>query len=214
MSSPEPRDTRGISTGRVLTGLALVVLGASWLLDITGIAEFDWRVFLPLVLVAVGIVLVLTPGRAHGGLITLGLLLTVLLAVSPGQAETTFGEQSHQPGRVSEIRRSYRLSAGQLDIDLTRVAFPTGTTNVRVSVGMGQIVVRVPEDLAFEVRGRASAGQIVISGEEERSGLVVRETFSSPGYENANRRLSLNLSVGFGQIEVRRGQVTAAAKWA
>jgi hypothetical protein len=212
LSSPEPRDIRGISTGRVFAGLALVVFGASWLLDITGIAEFNWRVFLPLVLVAVGIVLVLTPGRAHGGMITLGLLLTVVLAISPGQAETTFGEQSHQPTRASEIRRSYRLTAGELDIDLTRVAFPTGTTNVRASVVMGQIVVRIPQDIAFELRGRANAGNIAILGGEERSGVMVRETFSSPGYENANRRLSLNLSVGFGQIEVRRGQVTAAEK--
>lgn len=206
------------SAGRIAVGLFLILLGAGWFIDSTGLADLRWDLLVPAALTATGAALVLGAYRARpGGLILLGALLTVWLIAMPGTAvrgnngpfgelgvEDGIGERVESPDSVDELEPDYRHATGQLTIDLTDLDLPARTTALRASVGIGELVVVVPEDLPVRVRARSGAGEITLFGREQ-SGAGVEETLATEEFEFARRRLDLRLSVGLGSIEVKRG---------
>lgn len=114
------------------------------------------------------------------------------------------GERVYAPCTGADLRGDYRLAAGQLTLDLATLALTDATTALESSVGVGQLVVIVPRDAAVRIETRAGVGGIVLFGDEGQGGVDVTEQYSSPDYETAVRRVSLDLSVEIGQIEVRR----------
>jgi predicted membrane protein len=157
----------------------------------------------------VGIALVVAArrGGGHGGLITLGIVLTVLLTIGT-LVRLPFaggvGDRTERPPTLEG--HSYELSIGKLTVDLTGAA-PSGTDSAEVRiearVGIGQLVVIVPESIpCVSTHARAGLGEVNVFGETE-GGL-------GPEYRTeavclAAPLLSLELSVGAGQVEVRRG---------
>ena len=70
-------------------------------------------------------------------------------------------------------------------------------------MGIGQLVVIVPEGLAVEVEARATAGNVRVFEDEEGGFGVERQ--AGPGLDGRGAVLELVLSVGLGEVEVRRG---------
>ena len=98
------------------------------------------------------------------------------------------------------LRSEYRLGVGEITLDLTGLegAIPPGE-RTRVRLGIGQVLVVVPEDLTVEVVASAGLGSVVLFGDEEGGLDVTREL--TPG----GAVLELELSVGLGEVEVRDG---------
>lgn len=205
---PRPhRHERGDRAGLAALGILLLLLGAAWLLSTLGVSV-PWTTLLPSALILVGLVLILRSGRRrrHGGLVALGVVLTLLIGgvVSTNVSLSgTAGTRTYRPTTAAELAGGYHLGAGDLTIDLRRLALPDGTTRLDASVGAGQLIVRLPPGIAVRVESSSGIGQVTALGRTD-GGFGVHRTVVSPGYAGAPVRLDLRLSVGVGQVEVTR----------
>jgi hypothetical protein len=187
----------------LLAGVFLVLLGLGWLLDTLGVSGIDWDLILPaaLILVGVGLAVAARQTTGHGGLIALGIVLTVVLSVGT-LVELPFGggvgDRQEHPRSFDAVDEPFELMMGKLTVDLSELSSGSGTTTIRARVGIGQLVVIVPVGADPAVRGEAGIGEVQILGESE-GGLGVKVDHpagvSDPGYR-------LDLSVGIGEVQV------------
>jgi predicted membrane protein len=98
---------------------------------------------------------------------------------------------------------SYELGLGELDLDLGAVALPSGTTFVDASVGVGELVITVPEDVALEIDVQAGIGEVDVFGTRD-DGIDAHRTISLPGSTPDAPVLDIEADVGIGNVEVRR----------
>jgi hypothetical protein len=197
--------------GRLLVGALLVLLGVGWLLDALGVAELDWELILPIALIAVGGALVLAAwqGRGQGGLIALGVVLTVVLTIGTVMRIPFgggIGDQTQRPLTAEALPDRYELAIGKLTVDLTDLGWEgetPGEVRVEAAVGIGQLVVIVGSDFpCTSIHAQAGLGEVVVFG--DRQGGVSPE-FRTEAVCLAAPLLVLDASVGLGQVEVRRG---------
>lgn len=197
--------------GHTLLGSLLVIAGAVLLLAQVGVLASPWPAIPALLLVAAGGAIALEGFRGvwHGGLVGLAVILTFITALSTTAANSWhmtaggMGDRMHAPLEMTDLEEHYELGAGTLVVDLRQLTLPEGTTPLTADVGMGEIEVRVPDDVAVNVTADAGTGEIVLFGEQE-GGLGLDRTYATPGYEAAGRKLQLELNVGMGRIEVTR----------
>jgi hypothetical protein len=187
----------------------LVGLGVGWLLDVLDVGDFPWEIVLPSALIAVGLALLVASRSptGHGGLMTAGVALTVVLVIGSAidfPIGGGIGDREHRPASGSEVQGDYRLGIGQMTLDLSNVPTTAGMSvdRVRARLGIGKLVVIVPDTLPVRVEARAGIGNVTVFGLES-SGLDVERTASSGA--DAAAPLELVLSVGLGQVEVRHG---------
>lgn len=197
------------SAGRrapAVLGVVLIAVGVAWLLDTTDIVTLRWATVLPAALLIVGVSLLATARRgAHGGLVAIGIVLSVLVVLGlvgpPVPTLGAVGERDLRPPTAGQVDPEYGLAVGTLTIDLTDVALESGTTRIEAGVGVGELVLHLPEDAAVQVQARSGMGEVEVLGESQGGiGVTVAETVAGPD----ERQLDLSLSVGLGQIEVRR----------
>ncbi len=209
-ASPPPASR--FHTGRLVLGLVVVVIGVTALLQAAGVSDVPWKAVLPGSLIAVGLGLVIAGRRSEsgqGGLIAIGIVLTVLLAAASAvdiPLEGGVGERTERPTSLSEVKSEYRLAVGQLTLDLTSVPVPiTGTARtVRARVGVGQLIVELPSDQLAVVRGHAGMGQVTIFGESD-GGFGVDKDVAPSAPPGQTIVFSLDLSVGIGEVLVQHG---------
>lgn len=206
-TSPPTSPLARIRSGRLVAGLLLVLFGIGWLLEVLDVIDFPWDVLLPVALVGVGVALVVASrsGARPGGLIAVGIVLTGVLTIGSAidfPLGGGVGERREQPASVAQLREEYRLGIGQLTLDLTDLPLASivATERIRVRVGMGQLVVIVPTGPAVRVEARATLGNVQVF-EAQDSGFDAARVVAPSG----EPVLDLVLSVGLGQVEVRRG---------
>lgn len=210
-SPPPPPGARrgGFPAGRLLLGLLIVAVGIGWLLQAFDVVEIPWDVILPSALILVGLTLVVAArsGGGQGGLIALGIVLTLVLLAAT-VVDVPFrggvGQRVVQPRSISALHREYDLAIGEMTIDLSEIsAYAPVPREVRARVGIGHLAVLVPRGLLVEVEGHAGIGQVAIFG-RQRSGVDVRDSYAPFG-PTQGFAYALDLSVGIGQVEVRHG---------
>lgn len=208
MSSADPSPARrSRSGGQTLVGGALIAVGAVWLLNAAGISDVDWRIALPVLLGVMGLSLALGLGGRHpGALVSVGFILIALIfagyLIQPTWNFTpTVGTVVSRPATTTQMEGAYRHGVGSLEVDLSRLTFDE-RAQVSASLGVGKLVVSVPEDLGLDVRAGAGMGSVVILGEEQ-SGIRPTLNHRSAAIEDDDV-LTLDLSVGIGSVEVRR----------
>jgi predicted membrane protein len=113
--------------------------------------------------------------------------------------------RTEQPTSIEELKDSYELGVGALELNLEDLDLPDGTTEVEARVDDGALTVVVPKDVAVRVDAEAENGALGILGRDS-SGEDVERNYTQEGYEQAQRRLSLELSVDTGAVSVQRGQ--------
>jgi hypothetical protein len=202
-----PADQRGPATATVLLGALLVLVGIGWLLDAAGVGV-PWRALLPAALIAVGLACVAGAfrGRQHA-LMVVGVALTVVLSVAVAadwDLDVPFaggvGDRTERPTTPAELA-SYELGVGNLTVDLRRLRVPPGTTPVAARVGIGELVVELPQGVSVEVKAVSGLGEVHVLGQEEGGFASRVDTTSEVG---GVRRLALDLRVGLGQVRVER----------
>lgn len=213
--SPEPpRPSRwdAFHPGRLILGLVLAAFGIVWLLEASDVIDVDLDIVLPIGLVVVGIALLVSGayGRSGGGLVGLGVLLTVvLMATTIVDIPFTGGVGDRTERPVTFADRSFELGVGKLTVDLTALSWKSGTdpdeATIEARVGIGQLVVLAPVSTTIpciSIDAEAGVGQVAVLG-DERSGI-------GPDYRTedvcaAEPGFHLEASVGMGQVEVTRG---------
>jgi hypothetical protein len=204
---PAPADRHGPAAATVLVGALLVLVGIGWLLDAGGV-KVPWRALLPAALIAVGLACVAGAfrGRQHA-LMVVGVALTVVLSVAVAAdwdlgvpLAGGVGDRTERPATPAELT-TYELGAGDLLVDLRQLQVPPGTTAVEARVGVGELVVEVPDGVSFQVVASSGLGEVQVLGEQEGG---VANRVDATVEAGGDRRLELDLRVGIGQVRVER----------
>lgn len=111
--------------------------------------------------------------------------------------------RTERPTTTEELEDSYELDVGALELNLADLSLPGGTTDVEARVGDGVLTVVVPRDVSVRVDAEAENGALSVFGRDS-SGEDVDRHYVEDGYEQAERRLSLELSVDTGAVAVQR----------
>jgi predicted membrane protein len=196
------------SLGTILFGGLLILFGILWLLDRTGTLDLSWNALLPAILVLVGIALIVqSRSGSHDGLMTIGVILTVILTLSSLtdiKLHPSIGDREHRPTTIEQLETSYALGIGTLTLDLTALDFPAGDTEIEVSVGIGEIIVELPEGVAARVEWSVGVGDQKILGDDGSGGVGQDGVVTTPDFEASEQRVILKLSIGIGDIEVNQ----------
>ena len=194
----------GPPVGRIVLGVVLLLVGLLWLLDAVGAVGLRWGVVLPAALTVVGVALLATARRgAHGGLVAAGIVLSVLvLSASLVPVTTTVagvGERDVQPSSAAEAEAGYELGMGSVTVDLTGTDGLRDGLTVPVRVGIGEVVVVLPEGVGAQVEANVGIGEVEILDRSQGGfGVSVSEEI------DGEPRLRLELDAGIGRVEVRR----------
>jgi hypothetical protein len=202
-----PADRHGPAAATVLVGALLVLIGIGWLLDAGGV-EVPWRALLPAALIAVGLACVAGAfqGRQHA-MMVVGAALTAVLSVAVAAdwdldvpLAGGVGDRTERPATPAELTE-YELGAGDFLLDLQQLQVPPGTTAVQARVGVGELVVELPEGVSARVVASSGLGEVQVLGEQEGGFANRVDTTVEAG---GDRRLELDLRVGMGQVRVER----------
>lgn len=203
--------SRGVLT-RITLGVAVLTAGVLWLLEVADVIVVGPGVILSAAMLVVGLGLLLGSVIGRGrGLIGAGLLLLpvvlLLQVVRPfpvdafGAGGMAVGTTTESPADEAAVLESYQVGAGELRLDLSDIDF-TSDHEISVQVGMGEIVVWLPDDVDVEIVGRVGAGEMsLLDQRDDGVGLGRTVVDDVPG---SDARLTIEVNVGFGTADVDR----------
>ena len=147
------------------------------------------------------------PRRLLRNLSIAAAVLVVLVLAAAAAFATVFhvdvrdgiGERSYAPATAADVHERYRLGIGELRLDLGGVELPRGETRVDARVGVGDLQVTVPPDVAVRVDADAEAGRAIVFGRLDDG----RDARVRTGGSGA-RTLVVRAHVGAGQVTVER----------
>jgi phage shock protein PspC (stress-responsive transcriptional regulator) len=182
--------------------LSLIAIAIAVTLIVDQQVDVDPSVYVVAALLAVAIgCLVGTLWGNAGGLVGLGLLLTVMLLLASAVPTGRVGEQVREPQTLAGLQPSYRHGIGQFELDLSGFKKPSqlaGRT-VRINTGIGQTVVYVPEGLPVKLDAELRGGEISAFGRQWHGHDNDVTTTDGDG-----RALHLVINQRFGDMEVIR----------
>jgi hypothetical protein len=204
-----PRPPRKPSLLAPVLGALLAAAGVFGLLAALDVYELDLDIALAVAVALVGgaIAAGSFAGFRVSGLVGLGLVLLAAFAVAaatPVSIGSGVGDKLERPLEAAALERSYEYGIGDYELDLRSVDLSAGETRVEVSLGIGELTVRVPEDVALEIDAHAGAGEVIVLGSRD-DGIGADRERSIPGPDPDSPTLLLDASVGFGQIRVEQG---------
>jgi phage shock protein PspC (stress-responsive transcriptional regulator) len=127
-------------------------------------------------------------------------LAVAVIAAAHVDLHGGFGDRTYRPRTLSEVRDGYRLGAGRLEIDLRQITFPPGDTPLHVRLGVGELVVLVPEDVCVATRAHIGGGYV--GALELGSGGLDVDWINRPSPAPHAVRLVVDGSVGLGALLV------------
>lgn len=195
--------------GGVIFGTILIIAGGVWLLAQLDLPVPPWRVILSGALILVGLGILVGARRGmNGGLVVLAVLLTAVLAagtrVPLGTFESGFGDRNVFIDGPGQLETDYGHAFGAMRIEVTDAALPDGTTRLNASMAFGDLRITVPPGVGVRVNAATAFGSIRVLDEE--LGAFGEREFVTPGYQQATKRLELDVNAAFGSTRVIRGQ--------
>jgi phage shock protein PspC (stress-responsive transcriptional regulator) len=185
---------------RPTLSLIAIAIAVTLILDQQVDVDASAYVAAALFAVAIGCLIGTLWGNA-GGLVGLGLLLTVALLLTSAVPPGRVGEQVRKPQTLAGLQSSYQHGIGQFELDLSGFNKPSqlaGRT-VRVNAGIGQTIVYVPEGLPVTLDADLRGGEISAFGRQWHGHDNDVTTADGEG-----RALHLVINQRFGDMEVIR----------
>jgi hypothetical protein len=180
---------RDLSATSLAGGLALIVVGVLLVLDAADELHLGLGWLAPLLIAAVGFVLVVSGAAAQ-----------------PRGARRAADDRGpapnvHRPLTPDALLPEYRLAAGRLVVDLTALTLPAGVTEVKVHVDLGEATVLVPAGASVLATARAAVGTASALGEQHGGfGVTARRDERTDG-----PRLIVEAGAACGQVTIARG---------
>lgn len=211
--APPAARRRSSQLGWLTLGSAVLAVGVAELLRRSGFVDVSSRELFAIPFTAFGLGLLAGAwvGRARWLVVPAILLAPFMLAASlltvPLQGPS--GARGFAPTSVAAVAPTYRMSVGQLAVDLTGLPRSHAAGTVTASIGIGRLAVYVPRGRPVHVDAGVDAGQVVVFGVPYPGGGLdqrVDRTFEPAGSERVGSGvLDLNLRAGFGLIQVIGG---------
>lgn len=182
-----------------LWGLTITAVGILLILGRFGLFEFTLGMvlrFWPVILVYAGLSLLFSQNVRSKP-------VTIHFEVDKGGEDSAKRHQSASSGITAESGR-YRgpnwsvepihLNSAVVDyeFDFTWASIPEGETPITMSGWVGDLRILIPKDVAFTVNASAVAGDLHI-GDQTRQGINPSIRYKTPGYDQAERRLSFDI---------------------
>jgi phage shock protein PspC (stress-responsive transcriptional regulator) len=204
---PAGEQGRASADRRLLRRLALATAVVAWALLLAAagawLAGIDGRLAAWAV-VAIGALLVLSAFTGGARWLVLPAVAFVLAVAVVAAAHVDLhggmGERTYRPQGLSEVRDTYRLGAGRLEIDLRDIAFPPGETRLHVRLGVGELVVLVPRGVCVATSAQIGGGYV--GALEQRSGGLDVDWAERPSPPPHTPLLVLDGNVGLGALLV------------
>ncbi|WP_426246924.1 PspC domain-containing protein [Nocardioides sp. LHG3406-4] len=201
--SPRPRDPR--KGGPILfwftLALIALALGTLGIVQLSGVDVVD-SAYPALAVGITGVMLAVGAfwGRA-GGLILLGLLITVPLVVTTVISNIDDRTVVYSPDTAAEVQARYWNDAGEMTVDLTDVADPDELDgrSVVIEGGAGRINVIVPPGVTVTAEGTVDGpGSVEVFGQETGG---IDTTISGSRSAGADQpTIDVDAKLGVGQI--------------
>ena len=190
--------------GRVALGAVVLGAGVLSLLSATDVVDLSYPTWVGFVLIGIGVAIAFVPGR-HPVLVVLGILVALAgipaLVADEKLFEGGVGDAIERPESSSQLE-PFRPAIGKLTVDLTSPDLDLDEITLEASIGIGELVVRVPDDTDVSLDIHVVAGNADGLG-ETKSGLDVDLTSISG--TSGSQELDLKLDAGFGNVRVERG---------
>ena len=199
-----PRPPRRRSRlGRFTLAALLISVGSMAVADTGGVIDFSPGAYfaVALIMVGAGLAIGTVYGRAYS-LVFIGLLLVAMLQVTSWfdlRLGGGFGDPTYRVESVVELESDYRLLAGQLRLDFSRLD-PVGTVSTEVSLGAGEMLVELPSDVNLIIDMRVVVGELT-TPDGTYNGTDLRRVFEHHP-EGAVGTINIDAEVGFGQLHI------------
>jgi predicted membrane protein len=191
-------------TGRLALGAVVLGAGVLWLLSAADVIDLAYSTWIGAGLVAIGLAIAVTPGR-HGLLVLLGILVALAgipaLVIDEDVLKGGVGEAVETPRSQADLE-PFRQGIGKLTVDLTSPGLELDGVAIEASVGIGELVVIVPDDTDVSVDAHVGVGNAEALGDTE-SGIDV-DLVGISGTSGA-QEIDLELEVGIGNLRVQHG---------
>lgn len=177
--------TRGRS-GNGFWGLFLVIFGGLLIADRFGYIHFTfWMVWnlWPFLLIYAGFKMLF--GGAFGIRVGKG----KSGKRSPGWRMVSDATYSDPNWLVEPMDRS--VGVADFKFDFTKSFIPDKETKIKLSGWVGDIKIKIPEDIEFSIEARASVGDLVV-GDVKEDGLLKDFQYKTNGYNEAVRKLAFD----------------------
>ena len=200
--------TGGAGDAQVV-GALLILGGIFWLLQRSGLLELSWQSTLSMLLMTLGLGLVVTARRrGGGGLVFVGIVMSVVLlstsSIDLGVLSEGVGSRVAVPLSVSEASGGESLGVGEMNVDLRQLDVPESTTaKLKYRMGVGEMVITLPDDIPVRVTASLEGGELDVL-DQHRNGGNLSVSVEDPGYRAATRRIEIDITMGFGNIQVAR----------
>lgn len=171
-----------IRTDGDLKGYAVLIIGTIILLG------NHLSIVIALILISLGLFFIRAK-RVHRG--------------GPFKQHQSIAESMHwdkEPWVLGDMSRWSLLSEVRMDLSLALL--DGEETTVMLQGIVGDIDIKVPEDLGVLLEANVLLGRIGI-GEETESGLLNKRIWQSPNYEQSAQKLKLIISYAVGDIDVK-----------
>jgi predicted membrane protein len=101
------------------------------------------------------------------------------------------------PDKAAELNAAVKTGAGNVSVEIG--SGTTGRHSVNAHSGAGNVVVRVPSDLAAKVYATSGMGKVLV---DPRFSQLDRNTYQSPDYDRAANRVEITVKSGAGNVTV------------
>ena len=211
--TPRVTGPRSPVPGLTLAGL-LIVVGS--LVLISRLTDWDVgpRIVLGTGLLVVGLGLVaaaFSGGRtARGGLITLGVVLSVALVAATAEpwrgVEDGMGDRTYRPTSADAVQPVYDQGIGNTTLDLSRIDLSglDGPVTTRLDGGVGNLEVTVPRSADVRVDVDGGIGNVDVLGLGLDSGGGYSRGSGAAWSGDDDPEIVLTIDAGIGNVEVDR----------
>ena len=191
-------------SGRLALGAVAIGAGVLWLLSEADVVDLSLTTWVGLLLIGLGVAIALTRGSRRG-LVVLGIIVALIgipaLFVDDDLFSGGIGESTKRPQTAADLE-PFRHAIGKLTVDLTAPDLDLDDRTVEASVGIGELLVLVPEDTDVTVDAHVGAGNVDALGEEDNGFDVDFDWISGT---SGTQELTLDLEAGIGDIRIERG---------
>jgi phage shock protein PspC (stress-responsive transcriptional regulator) len=151
------------------------------------------------------------PRRRHRFLRAILVTFTVLVVLALAVVAIAFakldvslndgvGDRQYHVETVDNLQRSYELGIGDLDLDLSDLVLPKGTTRLDAHVGIGDLRITVPRNTTVHYDAVAKYGETDAFREEAHG----HENSLAGTIGRGKRVLVVHATVGAGQVSLDR----------